>query len=622
MVDDEIAEEGAPDPPGHAVTVYRYGLVGDLPEAAIAELRRAHTLRNKLVEIERAFAERKADVWVTHPAVAAAEEARETAKAALAAIEAEAAEERKTTRSPRNSKEMAARIKEAKGAVSRAKAAHREAQEAAYPTVKPAMIEAREERKAAIKATYAEWRDHGLYWATYNDVRDQHQVATRRIEALRRAWTPGASPGAGVPGRRGAGRPPELHFHGFRGEGTLTVQLQRQAGDPVPDAAMLANPAGKWASVLQVAPAIAPAEWATWDRPERRRRGRGTVRFRIGAGEAKGYVEMPVVIHRPLPEGAEVKLARITRKVIAGKPRCTISLTCRIPPPAARTHGGLVAVHLGWRRRPDGRIRVATIHCATRPPDHLGDLVRPLGAHRWEVATPAAWEQTALRLARIAGHRDTNHNNAKEELIAWLSTQAGPVEVGEHQLRVSDIAKWRLPRHLATVALAWRANPPEGGAAIATTLEAWRKQDRHLWEWHAHMADQLAGWRSDAWARVAAWLAADAGILATDTWAVSDAARPTTESPNTYQAKAAQRLRTLSSPAGLRAAIERACAREGVEVVPGAAGPALHVVCGTALEGDAAASVMLHCPHCDTMVDQDVETLGQMVASATSAEVA
>jgi hypothetical protein len=32
----------------------------------------------------------------------------------------------------------------------------------------------------------------------------------------------------------------------------------------------------------------------------------------------------------------------------------------------------------------------------------------------------------------------------------------------------------------------WRGDPPPDGAALAAELEAWRKQDKHLWEWQAH----------------------------------------------------------------------------------------------------------------------------------------
>lgn len=37
----------------HRTVVYRYAVHGDLPEAAVAELHRAHQLQTRLVEIER-----------------------------------------------------------------------------------------------------------------------------------------------------------------------------------------------------------------------------------------------------------------------------------------------------------------------------------------------------------------------------------------------------------------------------------------------------------------------------------------------------------------------------------------------------------------------------------------
>ena len=43
--------------------VYRYAIHGDLPEAALAELSRAHQLQTRLVEIERAYGEQVTGVW-------------------------------------------------------------------------------------------------------------------------------------------------------------------------------------------------------------------------------------------------------------------------------------------------------------------------------------------------------------------------------------------------------------------------------------------------------------------------------------------------------------------------------------------------------------------------------
>ena len=58
----------------HRTVVYRYAVHGDLPEAATAELGRAHQLHIRLVEIERAYGEQVAAVWAAHPQLAAADQ--------------------------------------------------------------------------------------------------------------------------------------------------------------------------------------------------------------------------------------------------------------------------------------------------------------------------------------------------------------------------------------------------------------------------------------------------------------------------------------------------------------------------------------------------------------------
>ena len=58
----------------HQTRVYRYALRGDLPESALRELRRAHELTNRMVEIERDHEERIKEVWRRAPSLLALEQ--------------------------------------------------------------------------------------------------------------------------------------------------------------------------------------------------------------------------------------------------------------------------------------------------------------------------------------------------------------------------------------------------------------------------------------------------------------------------------------------------------------------------------------------------------------------
>lgn len=76
----------------HDMIVYRYAVHGDLPDAAVDEMRRVHGLRNRLVEHDLAHEAAVAAIWAGHPAVAATlaerdrcEDAVEAAREAVAA---------------------------------------------------------------------------------------------------------------------------------------------------------------------------------------------------------------------------------------------------------------------------------------------------------------------------------------------------------------------------------------------------------------------------------------------------------------------------------------------------------------------------------------------------------
>lgn len=583
----------------HDVLVYRYGIRGDLPAGAIEEIHAAHRLRNSLVEIEHGHAERIAEIWAAHPEVARAEAVLAEIDTRLSETFQRAAEERKRRGKPGQTPEMREELKTAKVERREAKAVVKAAKESAYPTMKPRMVEARLARKAAIKGLYKSFVEDGGYWATYNEVTQHHEIAMRAIASKRKA-----------------GQPADIRFHRWDGSGTCAVQIQRQALDPLRSAAMLADPEGKWRNVLQVNPYLDPEEWATWTRPEKRQRGRGTLKFRVGSGAAAQMIEVPVILHRPLPAGSDVTLARITRRMIAGKARCTVSLVCRIPAVSAPTEGEAIAVHLGWRSRDDGTVRVAIIDGPVDPPDSISEYVHHIGARRWEVR--ANWGSTTTHLAELAGQRDRNHNIAKAKLVQWLSAQSDLPLYEEEPLTVGRVKQWRSPNRLARLTLAWRENPPDDAEGLPEELEAWRRQDKHLWTWHANLADKIAARRTDLWRCIAAWVTTNAATVIVDDWSVAQLTMidPT---DNSYHAQGARRLRALASPAGLRSSIEETARRKHIETLRVTMPKAMHHACETELEGDRATSIMLWCPTCEVLVDQDVQTVERMLDEVRAA---
>jgi hypothetical protein len=621
-----VADDAAP---GVRTVVYKYAVVGDgLPECVIAEMRRAHDLRNRLVEIEQAHAERVAAVWAEHPEIAAAAERLAKADAALEEAGKAAAAERRRTGSKRVSGLVAAALTAARAERKEAKYALRRLKELRYPLLKPALQEAGEERRKAIKATYGPARDAGLYWATYNAVVQNHETAVRRV----------ASAHAG-------GRPAQLRFHGWDGTGRIAVQLQRRPGHGPRSPQVLASGAGRWRNVVQVGPWTDPESFdrerarrfVVTDHQGRRVRGGGRrhrldggwVTIRLGAGDHGQTVTLPITVHRPMPPEADVVQVLITRQRFGPFYRAHVNVVCNIPAPKPRTEGRLAALHLGWRRLGDGGIRVAVA---------LGIPSTPLrgpAAHwvhhhdTWaEIVVPPDYQRRMERADKIRSRRDQNTETLKTWLADHLEAHPWLTEKLGHE--AATVRQWRSGKHLAGLARHLSTTPPpptdthadaELWRDITEQLTAWRKQDLHLWRWEAGARRRAIEHRKDAYRNIAAWLIGDdAAVISMDNWNIQTLSKtpPIGADENDGQAANARAARATASPGILRDAVKNAATARGAHVItPKLTAPNTHHGCGGTLNADARrANIMAPCDTCGRMVDQDLSAARHLLNAA------
>jgi gas vesicle protein len=576
--------------PTHQTRVYRFAVWGDLPDAAVAEMRRAHEERVK-------------EMWRLAPTLQELEaKVNELDELALEVV-TEVKAYRQEHRTTQPSKELKEKLKDARKELREARKAMKDEKERIYPIVKPELVKLGEQRKQLIKDTYRPAVDNGLYWANYNFVRERHEAA---VQAVR--------------GRRKMGLPSNLRFrHWNGGEGTLVVQLQRQSGQPARTPAVVADKInGKYRNVGFLAPAHDPTHWATLTRSEQRKERIGRLRFRIGSGDEAGMVDVPVFVHRPIPPEADICFMEIKRTRLGRRYFSFVSVVVRLPVTPLRTEGHRVAMHVGWRALSDGGLRVAVVTgMNSMPPEGLHDVVR-MHVGWAEIVVPLWYREQMDYVRSLSSIRGKNLDVMKKWFLAWLAEHPGHGIVG-----VDNIERWRSADRFGSLIERLGADQSLD-AELREYLTAWHKQDIHVREIEDNLRAKVIARRNNAFANVAAWLLDTAGLLAIDHFNIARMARrPDIAEKDSEAHQAARSNRVLAAPGRLRQSMIDAAGRRGVQVqtIDGTIA-GVHHVCGNELDQDAREqNIMVWCPKCEMMVDQDANALQLLKGRSADVEL-
>lgn len=609
-MDDGIEDQG----PVTQVRVYHYTAErgADLDEAGMAQLRLAHELRNRLVEIEMACEEARLGVWANHPEMAAAEAAVTAAETAVAVARDLVAADKKTRRGPAEAS-LRAGLSTARSWLRETKTARKQSRDVVRDVLRPVLRALEDDRRAVIKAEYAVFcQERGLYWATFNHVTSSFEVSRKRMIADRLA-----------------GKPAQLRFHRWTGEGTLTVQLQRDKTAPPRHPGTM--PGSRWRNMIEL-PHMGQGQWAGMSRVARkdwardRTPGRGinpgrTFRMRIGAdGQSPVWLTVPVVWHRPIPDDADICVAQVTRRVRPGrKPELTVAVTVKLPAPHPAT-GATAAVDLGWRSVQDG-LRVAVITADAPVPDvPAGSWLRKLGPETVELIIPQATLDALERSEKIRGLRDDKLNI----LRGWLLDRRDLLPELEG-VDYQTMPLWRSPARFASLAIRWRAlerDPQEH--RVFEVLEGWRRQDKHLLLMgEGQTARRLRG-RREAFRVTAAWLTKFCGRVVFEQIDLDRMSRvPDVAEDDGPQARRARWQQQVAAPGEFRAAVCTTAAREGVmvETVNPAWSTLVHRSCGRMLDRDQVRDRVVVPCECGALVDQDVNA-SMLLLEAVSPVVA
>ncbi len=341
-------------------------------------------------------------------------------------------------------------------------------------------------------------------------------------------------------------------------------------------------------------------------------------RIRVDSdGRKPVWAEFPVILHRPIPVGV-VKDAWILARRVGLRSEFRLQLVVDAEahrPPAHPVGRGSVAIDVGWRRLPGGRIRAGYL---------VDDAGRSEAIYLPDGQDAPASRRNGLALAkrlatvdRIHGHRDDNFEVVKAALGTWLAARPDVppwlVDWARH------LPHWRAPGKLAALLAAWRAQRFEGDVEIVATVEAWAARDRHLLAYEAHQRDRTIAARKEAWRVLGAQVASRYARVVVEELDFRDfAEKPLPEDGLGADGKDQRRTMRLVAPREMISSIEAAVLASGgsFEERDPAYTTVKHYRCGGLLEGDPKKSLVLHCPACDEDVDQDENAARNLLAAS------
>lgn len=549
------------------IRVYRYGLLAPTIEGKRVRdtMLAAHRYRNTLVEIERGRRAAIRLLMSEHGDIATVEATANQTKAVLVAALDEVKAARKASRARSDTESMRAAVTAARAAHKVSLAALRETRAAVRAdTTMIAKRDAIEERAAELRRGARALC--GAYWGTYLLVEDADMAARK------------------APLYDGE-LPNDPRFARWTGEGRNGVQIQ--GGMTI----------GEVHSEQDTRLQIRRPNDEAWTHPSRGRRHwyqRTVLRMRVGSdGRAPIWAEYPMLMHRPLPDGAVIKRAQVSLRKVGPREQWSVEITLDLgdTAPRERCGEGVVAVDIGWRKM-GHELRVAA-WCSD-----AGDA--------GEVRLPEPVIGAMRKVEDLRSIRDTTFNVAREALLGALG--AMPADTPEWLLvATKTMHQWRSPARLAALARRWASARFDGDVESFSALEAWRYHDHHLWAWETSARTKALRRRKDGYRCIAAQLARRYRVLVLEDFDLRDVARKEPVEADKTPNEVARYARQLAAVSELRLALQQAFVSRGgsVVVVLGAYTTQTCNVCEVVEAFDAAAHVHHACTACGAVWDQD-----------------
>jgi len=461
------------------IKVYAYGAREPVSgqEEIWKQLRLAHQYRNACVQKELERRQRlEAEVYVLSPRVLELRQKIDAIKVDMEKVSEEISAKNQKARKRLADPEAFEKMKALRASFKDVIKEHDTLRKGIFKS--PEFVAGSDARKnadnAAARTLRSEFTDLGLYWGTY-------LLIERSAQQFRK------------------GPPPK--FRSWKRGGNVAIQIQAQSGEPP----FTMKEAEEGTARISLGPPQKRGNLA----PLR------MLKLRVG-GDRKTptYAEIPIYWHRDPPVGGIIRWVVLRARAIA----CTIQWEAQFTvegesSPLDRAETGIVGIDMGWRKVDQG-LRVAAWHGSD---GDQGTLILPQ-----KLLDKAAYSE------RLRSIRDKIFNDVRDRLATWLSANADIVPLWLKEATES-IRQWRSQSRLAATVLRWRENRFTGDEFLWPTLpvqksgdkaahdrlramvdegavEAWRKIDRHLYEWERHNAEKCIRQRREIYRIFAAQL--------------------------------------------------------------------------------------------------------------------